>query len=134
MRALAVIAGLCLVPSVLALVWPRSAPPPKPPVVEVAAASDVQQLWLGRKIDLNAADANALQIVRGIGPALAARVVADREEQGPFTSVDEVDRVKGIGPVLAARVADYFTVQARPGTSKAAAESDPPASAPTPDD
>ena len=34
----------------------------------------------------------------GIGEATAKKIVADREANGPFKSVDEVQRVKGIGP------------------------------------
>ena len=34
----------------------------------------------------------------GVGPATAAAIVAERERNGPFASVDELDRVRGIGP------------------------------------
>ncbi|HET6323107.1 MAG TPA: helix-hairpin-helix domain-containing protein, partial [Planctomycetaceae bacterium] len=36
--------------------------------------------------------------IQGIGDALARRIVADREENGPFQSVEDLGRVKGIGP------------------------------------
>ncbi|HMN95761.1 MAG TPA: helix-hairpin-helix domain-containing protein [Phycisphaerales bacterium] len=50
-------------------------------------------------IDLNRADASELAALPRIGPALAARIVADRAANGPFRSVDELVRVRGIGPV-----------------------------------
>ena len=33
----------------------------------------------------------------GVGPALAAAIVRDREENGPYTSAEEITRVRGIG-------------------------------------
>ena len=38
--------------------------------------------------------------MEGIGPALARRIIAYREENGPFQTIDELDNVKGIGPSL----------------------------------
>ncbi|MBI4737938.1 MAG: helix-hairpin-helix domain-containing protein [candidate division NC10 bacterium] len=49
-------------------------------------------------LDPNAADAEALQGLPGIGPTLAARIVADREAQGPFQRAEDLLRVPGIGP------------------------------------
>jgi competence protein ComEA len=49
-------------------------------------------------LDLNQADAAALDALPGIGPATAAAIVAHREANGPFASVDELLDVRGIGP------------------------------------
>jgi competence protein ComEA len=57
-------------------------------------------------LDVNAADAAALERLPGIGPALAARIVADREARGPFRRVEDLDRVSGIGAATLARFAD----------------------------
>lgn len=51
-----------------------------------------------RPINLNAASAQELQMLPGIGPALAARIIEDREKNGPYASIEQLDRVKGIGP------------------------------------
>ena len=48
------------------------------------------------KIDLNRADARALEGERGIGPALAGRIIAYRERQGGFKDVEELKKIKGI--------------------------------------
>ncbi|WP_240696344.1 ComEA family DNA-binding protein [Cellulomonas sp. HD19AZ1] len=52
-------------------------------------------------VDLNRADATALQELPGVGPVLAGRIVEHRTRT-PFTSVDELDDVPGIGPALMA--------------------------------
>lgn len=51
-------------------------------------------------LDLNGADAGALDDLPGIGPVLAERIVTWRSEHGPFSSVDELAEVSGIGPAL----------------------------------
>jgi competence protein ComEA len=53
------------------------------------------------KVDLNGADASTLQKeLSGIGEAKAKAIVAYRETNGPFASVDELLEVKGIGKAI----------------------------------
>ena len=47
---------------------------------------------------LSTAGADSLDLLPGVGPVLAARLIAAREAQGAFRSWDDVDRVRGIGP------------------------------------
>lgn len=47
---------------------------------------------------LNEASAERLTELPGIGPVLAGRIVARREEAGPFRRVEDVASVPGIGP------------------------------------
>lgn len=49
-------------------------------------------------LDLNAAAADQLDELPGVGPATAAAIVAHREANGRFTSVDALADVRGIGP------------------------------------
>lgn len=49
------------------------------------------------RVDLNRADGAALERLPGIGPALARRILAEREAHGRYRSVDELLRVSGIG-------------------------------------
>lgn len=48
-------------------------------------------------IDLNRATAQELSQLHGIGPVLAERIIAHREEHGPFDSVESLLDVPGIG-------------------------------------
>lgn len=49
------------------------------------------------RVDLNTADMQALDTLPGIGPALAQRIIADREKNGPFATPEDLKRVPGIG-------------------------------------
>jgi len=53
---------------------------------------------LSNPINVNTADAEALQALPGIGPGLAERIVTDRETHGPFRRTEDLLRVPGIGP------------------------------------
>ena len=63
----------------------------------------------GPGLNVNRATAVELEALPGIGPALARRIVADRESQGPFATVAALDRVPGIGPALMARLGGLVT-------------------------
>lgn len=61
-------------------------------------------------LDINRASAGELERLPGIGPALAARIVAWRDSAGRFESVDQLDAVKGIGPAMLARLKPLLRV------------------------
>ncbi len=63
----------------------------------------------GGLVNLNTADATTLEELPGIGPALAARIIAWREQHGGFTAVAELDEVSGIGPALMAQLTPLVT-------------------------
>lgn len=65
----------------------------------------------GALLNLNTATAEQLDALPGVGPVLAARVVAWRTDHGPFTSVDELDAVSGIGPKMLANIRPLVTVR-----------------------
>ena len=50
------------------------------------------------KIDVNRADWPELTLMPNIGEQLAKRIVADRQERGPFRDLTDLRRVRGIGP------------------------------------
>jgi competence protein ComEA len=50
------------------------------------------------RIDINTATWVEWSQLEGIGETLAMRIVADRDQHGPFQSIDDLLRVPGIGP------------------------------------
>ncbi len=64
----------------------------------------------GAKIDLNTAGAEQLDALPGVGPSTAAKIVADREANGPFTAPEDLMRVSGIGPKKFEALKDFLLV------------------------
>lgn len=64
----------------------------------------------GGKVNLNTADAAALEALPGIGPALSQRILAFREEQGGFGAVEDLMKVSGIGPRTFESLAELVAV------------------------
>ena len=63
-----------------------------------------------RPVDLNTADSAALETVPGIGKSLSQRIVAFREKNGPFQSVDDLLKVQGVGEKSIQKLRPYLTV------------------------
>jgi len=61
-------------------------------------------------ININTATAADLDRLDGIGPVMASRIIAYREQHGRFASVDELDNVSGIGPKRLAAIRDRCVV------------------------
>lgn len=111
------------------MVWPAAAPhavatdtltdaatPPGESVATAlprgeAAAAPAGSSGVSRTINLNTATAAELDLLPGIGPALAARIIEDREANGPYRTLDDLDRVSGIGPKTIAKLAPYASVE-----------------------
>jgi len=60
-------------------------------------------------VNLNSADPMLLESLPGIGPATATAIIDDRVANGPFRSVDDLDRVAGIGPATVERLRPLVT-------------------------
>lgn len=62
-------------------------------------------------VNINTATLEELDTLQGIGPALAERIIAEREsERGLFASIDDLIRVSGIGPSVLANILAQGTV------------------------
>lgn len=61
-------------------------------------------------LDINQADLEALQALPGIGEVLAGRIIAYRDENGPFSSPDQLMNVEGIGEKRLEAILDYITI------------------------
>ncbi|MBD5656972.1 MAG: helix-hairpin-helix domain-containing protein, partial [Candidatus Eremiobacteraeota bacterium] len=62
-------------------------------------------------VDLNEADVDVLQMLPGIGPALAERIVAVRDQSGPFVSTDDLLDVGGMTQSKVDAIAPYITLR-----------------------
>ena len=85
---------------------------PSVPVSETQSVAPVS--GSGEPIDLNRVSLEALRQLPGIGKALATRIVASRDEQGPFADVWDVLRVPGVSYRVVARLADRLVVDGIP--------------------
>ncbi len=84
-----------------------------PPLVSSGrngAAAEGQARVTSGLINLNTATMEELDSLPGIGPAIARRIIAYREQQGGFQTVDELKNVKGIGEKTFADIAPLVTV------------------------
>jgi len=69
-----------------------------------ALRSAALRLVLDLPIEVNTASEGDLQLLPGVGPKLAARIVRTRREGGPFHSLADLQQVKGIGPAKTERL------------------------------
>lgn len=51
----------------------------------------------GGKVNINTATSDELQTLKGVGPALAQRIIDDRTANGPYKAIEDLKRVSGIG-------------------------------------
>lgn len=63
-----------------------------------------------RRIDLNRASVDELETLPGIGPRLAERIVAFRETNGPFGTLDELLDVNGVSDKVLAAIEQYVAL------------------------
>lgn len=62
------------------------------------------------RVNVNTATWVEWMQLEGIGQSLAHRIVADRELNGPFRSIDDLTRVSGIGPKTLDRIRPWLTI------------------------
>jgi competence protein ComEA len=94
-------------------------------------------------ININTADSTQLQLVPGIGPSTAEKILQMRKSYGAFKSVNDLTAIRGIGPKRLEKMRKYLTVgkpaspapnTAQPASCPGCAKTKPPAptkSAPT---
>jgi len=88
-----------------------AAPATKPETVPAPATMPVASPEIATKVDLNKADVATLQRdLSGIGETKAKAIVAYRDSNGSFASVDELLEVKGIGKTLLDKNRDRLEV------------------------
>ena len=67
-----------------------------------------------KPIDINMADPATLSSLKGIGPAIADRIVVYRQEKGCFSDPEELLEVKGVGSSKLARIRSELVATACP--------------------
>lgn len=97
----------------LSVLWWRQQ---RTPLAIYGQPTTVQQAtWDGaladaRAVDVNTAGVAELERLPGLGPALAARIVAYREGRGRFRRVEELEAVPGLGPATVEKLKPYLRI------------------------
>lgn len=64
----------------------------------------------GKAVNVNTASVAELQLLPRIGPAVAARIVEQREKNGPFKALDDLLLVRGIGEATYEQLKPYLAL------------------------
>lgn len=63
------------------------------------------------KVNVNKATAEELQTINGIGPSLANKIIKYREENGRFSSIEELKNVSGIGDKKYESIVEFIVIK-----------------------
>ena len=80
------------------------------PTKEIFLSQNASAAASSEMININTADAKELATLKGIGAALAQRIIDYREQNGAFKSIDEIKNVSGIGEKKFAAFKDKITI------------------------
>lgn len=69
-------------------------------------------------VNINAATSEELQLVPGIGPSTAEKILQMRKSYGPFKSVDDLLAIRGLGPKRLEKMRKYL-VAGKPNSKNA---------------
>lgn len=78
--------------------------------VQTWEISSLSQYGSTLRVDLNRSPADSLELVPGIGPVMARRIVEYREVHGGFPAVDSLVAVPGIGSATVNRIRVFIEV------------------------
>lgn len=84
-------------------------PSPTPNARRLRRSLEPPPQSLAGPLDVDTASAATLELLPGIGPALARRIVEDRERRGTFGSLEGLEQVRGIGPRTARALSERVT-------------------------
>lgn len=86
-------------------------PPVKLPLgAEPTVASRMGGISIGGLININTATQTDLEMLPGIGPSTAINIIAHREANGPFATIEDIMDVPGIGDGKFEAIRDLITV------------------------
>jgi competence protein ComEA len=92
---------------VVILAVPSPGSTPVLPIDEVHGAIPAESPQT--KININSATVEELEAMPGIGEVIAARIIAYREENGPFRTVDDLIHIQGISDRTIDQIRDLVT-------------------------
>ncbi len=96
-------------PPAAAADWPIFREPEPAPGDEPPAPGSLDPAVVG-PVNINTAGAPALESLPGIGPSTAAKIIAYREANGPFATIEAIMNVSGIGPARFEQIRALITV------------------------
>lgn len=100
---------------------PAAGPSPAPTAGSAAAAGRARAAkGPPVPLDPNRAPADSLQLLPGVGPVMAGRIVAAREQGTVFRTPEDLLAIKGIGPATLARLAPFLRFPGGGGGAPAA--------------
>jgi len=89
---------------------PSGPQPTSTPDATPTGGDEEQPFEVDGRININTADLITLQQLPGVGPAIAGRIIAFREEHGDFLTIYHITEVSGIGPVRFDQIRNLITV------------------------
>ena len=129
-RALTFVAGLlCLSAAVRIIGLPEPVEVPDSAGLDLAAHIEAVEgavaeaeeaarpLEPGETVDPNTASEIELMRLPRIGPAMAGRIVADREANGPYRRLEDLGRVSGVGERTLETLAPHLALQSSPAVA-----------------
>ena len=105
-RTVIVLALIAAAAAVCVCIFCLGRTPPRAPVGRTPALSD---RTAAARLELNAATADELECLPGVGPVLAEAIVDRRAELGAFRTEEDVLSVPGIGAATYEKIAPYIT-------------------------
>lgn len=76
--------------------------------VQTRPAHQAEALRDGEQLDINAASASELELLPGVGPSLARRLVEARDRAGNYLSAEDLLKVKGVGRKTLEKLRPYL--------------------------
>lgn len=77
---------------------------------DTASTSYSNDLFIGRKMNINVATADELTLIPSVGKETAEKIVDYRTKYGAFQSLSELRNVDGLGSDRILQLIDYITV------------------------
>lgn len=69
-----------------------------------------QEITTNTKVSINNATLEELQTLPGIGEEKAKNIISYREENGPFTAIEDLTKIPGIGESIFAKIKENITL------------------------